>query len=151
MRTLTLPPTAACESQARARAALLPQRGKMGLGWSSRSLAELPGVPGTKQLLGSQREGVWPPTGPTCPPSRPLGPASVHLSLQYFLEPPGLCLCRFLCLLRPFPNFLSSSLLRAHASVCLGWPFVVDQWSSECDSYPVTRRWTLRLFLGYCR
>ena len=105
------PPTAACESQAWGRGALLLQRGKMGWGWSSRSLAELPEVPGTKQLLGSQREGVWPPTSPTCPSSRPLGPASVHLSLQYFLELPGLCLCCFLCLLCPFPNFLSSSLI----------------------------------------
>lgn len=55
------------------------------------------------------------PPGPTCPPASSLPPS--HLSLRYFLELPGLCLCCFLCLVCPFPNSLSS-LIKALASAC---------------------------------
>lgn len=74
-----------------------------------------------RNCLVSQREGVWPPTdpcsvGPTCPSSLLPGHASPYLPLRYFLEPPALCLCPFLCLVCPFPNFHCSSLIRALAS-----------------------------------
>lgn len=52
-------------------------------------------------------------------PSLPTGHASLYLSLQYFLELPGLCLCCFLCLVCPFPKLLSSFLIKALASVRL--------------------------------
>lgn len=59
----------------------------------------------------SQREEVWPPTGPTC--SLPLSShAPMHLSLQHFLEPLGLCLfssvCWALSLSCLFSNHLAS-------------------------------------------
>ena len=102
--------------------------GKMGLGQSPRNLAEFPGAPGTKELLGEpEGRGVavhWPlhrlaPRALPASPSFPSSHASLYLSLRYFLEPPGLCLCCFLCLVCPFPELLSSFLIKALASVRL--------------------------------
>ncbi|KAB1267176.1 hypothetical protein Cadr_000017894 [Camelus dromedarius] len=91
--------------------------GKMGLGCGPRSLAEFPRAPGTKELGVAAQ---WPlhhrPHVPFPPPSRP---RLVYLSLQGFLELPGLCLCCVLCLVCPFPDFLSSCLIKGLASVCL--------------------------------
>lgn len=94
----------------------------MGLGCSPRSLAESPEAPGTKELFGEpEGRGVATPLalGPTCPSSLLPGHASTHLPLWYFLEPPALCLCSFLRLVGPFPNFHRSSLIKAFASFSL--------------------------------
>lgn len=70
----------------------------MGLGQSPRNLAEFPGAPGTKELFGEpEGRGVaahWPlrrpaPRALPTSPSLPTGHASLHLSLQCFLELPG--------------------------------------------------------------
>lgn len=99
----------------------------MGLGQSPRNLAEFPGAPGTKELFGEpEGRGVaahWPlhrlaPRALPASPSLP-GHAPLYLSLQYFLELPGLYLCCFLCLVCPFPKLLSSFLIKALASVHL--------------------------------
>lgn len=110
----------------------------MGLGCSPRRVRSCQGRLAQRNCLVSQREGVWPPTGPfTAWPHAPFQPPAGRASCTFCSSTSWSARPLFvllLCLVCPFSNFLSSSLVKVLASLCRKLQFVVDQQFSKWGS-----------------